>query len=100
MTYTFIRAGRNEQAFSQSALSLLPADWLEKIPGLLVAALHLEVHSVEDEPLNREELAGCFEGQRLVSGRLMEGAATLWSAFRLHGDGCGRILLQIGRAHV
>lgn len=94
VTYTFIRAGRNEQAFSQSALSLLPADWLEKIPGLLVAALHLEVHSVEDEPLNREELAGCFEGQRLVSGRLMEGAATLWSAFRLHGDGCGRILLH------
>lgn len=94
VTYTFIRAGRNKQAFTQSALTLLPSDWLEKIPGLLVAGLHLEVHAADDEPLDREELADCFEGHRLVSGRLVEGAATLWSAFRLHGDGCGRILLH------
>ena len=94
VTYTFIRAGRNKQAFTQSALTLLPSDWLEKIPGLLVAGLHLEVHGADDEPLDREELADCFEGHRLVSGRLVEGAATLWSAFRLHGDGCGRILLH------
>lgn len=94
VTYTFIRSGKSEEAFAQPALSLLPADWLENIPGQLVAGLHLEVQAAEDKPLDREELADCFEGQRLVSGRLMEGAATLWSAFRLHGDGCGRILLH------
>lgn len=94
VTYTFIRPDKSAIAFSQSALSLLPADWLENIPGQLVVGLHLEVLSFEDKSLEREELAACFEGQRLVSGRLMEGAATLWSAFRLHGDGCGRILLH------
>ncbi|WP_416885705.1 DUF3422 family protein [Marinospirillum sp.] len=94
VTYTFIRPGRQGLPFSQQALALLPADWLEKIPGLLVVALHLEVLSPEDSLLDRETLASCFEGQRLVSGRLMEGAATLWSAFRLHGDACGRILLH------
>lgn len=94
VTYTFIRPGRNDLPFTQTALSLLPQDWLEAIPGSLVAAQHLEVCSPEDELLDREQLADCFEGQRLVSGRLMEGAATLWSAFRLHGDGCGRILLH------
>ncbi|MBE0505538.1 MAG: DUF3422 domain-containing protein [Marinospirillum sp.] len=94
VTYTFIRPGRNESPFSQTALSLLPQDWLEAVPGQLVAAQHLEVRSPDDELLDREKLAACFEGQRLVSGRLMEGAATLWSAFRLHGDGCGRILLH------
>lgn len=94
VTYTFVRPGRNELPFTQTALSLLPQDWLEAVPGLLVAAQHLEVRSPEDGLLDREKLADCFEGQRLVSGRLMEGAATLWSAFRLHGDGCGRILLH------
>ena len=94
VTYTFIRSGKSEDAFTQPALSLLPVDWLEAIPGLLVAGLHLEVLSPQDTPLDREKLADYFEGQRLVSGRLMEGAATLWSAFRLHGDGCGRILLH------
>lgn len=94
VTYTFVRPGRNTQPFSSTALSLLPQDWLEAVPGELVVALHLDVASPEDEPFDRESLADCFEGQRLVSGRLMEGAATLWSAFRMHGDGCGRILLH------
>lgn len=94
VTYTFLRAGGSDLPFNQSALSLVPRDWLESIPGELVAALHLEVLSPEDPVPDRERLASCFEGQRLVTGRLMEGAATLWSAFRLHGDGCGRLLLQ------
>lgn len=94
VTYTFIRPGRKANPFEQTALSLLPEDWLQAIPGELVVALHLEVASPEEESFDREALADCFEGQRLVSGRLMEGAATLWSAFRMHGDGCGRILLH------
>ncbi|MDR9468198.1 DUF3422 domain-containing protein [Marinospirillum sp.] len=94
VTYTFIRPGRKAEPFEQTALSLLPDDWLQAIPGELVVALHLEVASPEEDSFDREDLASCFEGQRLVSGRLMEGAATLWSAFRMHGDGCGRILLH------
>lgn len=94
VTYTFLRPGSNSLPFSHPTLSMLPSDWLQEIPGQLVVALHLEVVSPEAEPLDRETLAECFEGQRLVSGRLLEGAATLWSAFRLHGDGAGRILLQ------
>jgi len=94
VTYTFIRPGRKTEPFEQTALSLLPEDWLQAIPGELVVAVHLEVASPEEPDFDREALASCFEGQRLVSGRLMEGAATLWSAFRMHGDGCGRILMH------
>ncbi|WP_114417716.1 DUF3422 family protein [Marinospirillum perlucidum] len=94
VTYTFVRPGFAKDPFTQTALALLPPDWLESLPGELVVALHLEVASPEDDLLDREALASCFEGQRLVSGRLMDGAATLWSAFRMHGDGCGRILLH------
>lgn len=94
VTYTFIRPGRQEQPFSQTALSLLPRNWLENIPGELVVGVHLEAASPEQPAFDRELLTDCFEGQRLVSGRLMEGATTLWSAFRMHGDGFGRILLH------
>ncbi len=94
VTYTFVWPGRNELLFAETALSLLPQDWVQAVPGELIAALHLEVLGPNDAVYDREALASYFEGQRLVSGRLMEGEATLWSAFRLHGDGCGRILLH------
>lgn len=95
VTYTFIRSGASaKRPFTQTALDLLPPSWLAAIPGQLVAGFHVEVLTAPQPALTREELAECFEGQRLVQAQLMEGASNLWSAFRLHGDGLGRILLH------
>lgn len=95
VTYTFMRQGTSEAPFSDTALALLPKDWLSKLAGSLVVALHLELPDGDTHQWEREALAGSFEGHRLISAELMASSATLWSAFRLHGDGFGRILLRI-----
>lgn len=94
VTYTFIRPETSEQPFTSTALELIPQDWLRSMPGEVVAAFHLEMLDASQPALNREQLKTCFEGQRLVSGSLMDGDATIWSAFRLHGDGFGRFLIH------
>lgn len=95
VTYTFMRPGASDAAFSDTALALLPRDWLSQLSGSLVVALHLELPDDNEHQWSREALAGSFEGHRLISAELMASSATLWSAFRLHGDGFGRILLRI-----
>jgi len=95
VTYTFMRQGASDVPFSDTALTLLPRDWLSQLSGSLVVALHLELPDDNDHQWKREALAGSFEGHRLISAELMASSATLWSAFRLHGDGFGRILLRI-----
>lgn len=94
VTYTFIRPESGEQPFNSTALELIPQDWLRQMPGEVVAAFHIEMLDASQPVLNREQLKTCFEGQRLVSGSLMDGDATVWSAFRLHGDGFGRFLIH------
>ncbi len=94
VTYTFIRPESGEQPFTSTALELVPQDWLQQIPGQVVAAFHVEMRDRVQPELNREQLKTCFEGQRLVYGHLMDGEASVWSAFRLHGDGFGRFLVH------
>ncbi|MBB1485113.1 DUF3422 family protein [Oceanospirillum sediminis] len=94
VTYTFIRPGTGDQPFDSTALELIPQDWLKQLPGQVVAAFHVEMLDPAQPKLTREQLKTCFEGQRLVNGHLMDGGASVWSAFRLHGDGFGRFLVH------
>lgn len=79
--------------FKQRVLDQAPEDWLSSLPGQAVAALHLEVIE-ETADLNPAELDAAFEGQRLVLSEPKAGKALICSAFRLHSDGFGRILIQ------
>ncbi|SEI71464.1 Uncharacterized membrane-anchored protein [Allopseudospirillum japonicum] len=97
VTYTFYRPSTQAHLpFKYSPLDFLAPAWLAKLPGQMVVALKLEVHA-KNQPWDRQDLSICFEGQRLISAQLMEGQATLWSAFRLQGDNFERILLYIDK---
>ncbi|MGB5194095.1 MAG: DUF3422 domain-containing protein [Polyangiales bacterium] len=92
-TYTFVRKVRANPLQEPSALSQIPADWLSEMPGKATTALHLAFNSAEGppEPL---ELEGYFENQPLRGSVVRQGTAYLYSSFRLHSDGFGRLLLQ------
>ena len=94
IAYTFLRHGVNESPFTHSAWSLLPQAWVEGLCGQLVVALHLELTTDGTEHWSKEQLVECFQGQRTLRATLAQGAGTLVSAFRLHDDGFGRIVLQ------
>lgn len=92
-SYSFTIYGEDSQLFQHPPVALLPADWLQNIPGAVVAAVHIEMLDSEEQVPDRETLRQYFEGQRLIGSELRNGAATVWSALRLHSDNFNRILL-------
>jgi len=93
-TYTLIRHSDELSPFSSSPLALLPTQWLNNLPGKLISALQLElIQAPADEP-GPELIRQYFEGHRLISSEVKEHKARLWSAYRIHSDGSGRILIH------
>jgi uncharacterized membrane-anchored protein len=92
-TYTFIRKVLGDPLRQPSALTHIPGDWLAKMPGKATTALHLAFSSAEGA-LDPSDLDRYFEKQALRGGVVRQGTAYLYSSFRLHSDGFGRIVLQ------
>ncbi len=88
-TYTFIRAndGQGENEF---ALTFIPKDWLQQLPGELVVALNMKVQAGESSESEDQRF---FEGQRPVGSQVVNGKAKVLTSFRLHSDGFGRYLV-------
>ncbi len=89
---TLARKGRGA-LFKQRVLDQVPEDWLTSLPGQAVAAFHLEVVD-EETDISPSALEEAFEGQQLVLSQPKAGSAQICSAFRVHSDGFGRILVQ------
>lgn len=85
--FTFIVT--DAEPFATDTLAFIPKDWLANMPGELVVAVNLAV--VNEEP-DEKQLYRWFEGQRVSGAQVVDGNATVWTAFRLHSDGFGRIL--------
>ncbi len=78
--------------FARTAIEQLAPDWLSRQPGEVVAAFHLEV--TDDPSAVREEaLERHFEGHTVSISETAQGDATLYTDFRLHGDGFGRFII-------
>jgi len=90
-TYTFQRFDTFEHPFAATALDLVAPDWLSGLPGKAISALHLAVDQVERGP---EQLAALFDGNLVVGSLVVGGAAEIWTDFRLHADGFGRLLVR------
>jgi len=84
--------------FARSAIDLLPAGWLEAIPGRILAAVEIasEQLPVEDAGTARtmERASEFFNQERLVGGWVVERVASVWSSFRLDERGATRFLVQ------
>jgi len=92
-TYTFIHRVDGPEPFQRTALSLLPQGWLAELPGEVISGLHIEIHALPDNAPNADVLRHHFEGHRLVSSWVIDKRARLWTAYRIHNDGMGRILV-------
>ncbi|MDI1302568.1 MAG: DUF3422 domain-containing protein [bacterium] len=92
-TYTFIHRVDGPEPFQRTALSLLPPEWLAQLPGEVISGLHVEIHAMPEPVPNANTLRPCFEGHRLISSWVIDRKARLWTAYRIHNDGLGRILV-------
>ncbi|MBF7728569.1 DUF3422 family protein [Pseudomonas sp. N040] len=93
-TYTMISQRQGEEAFSRTALMLLPEPWLRQLPGQLLGATHIEISHAPADPPSPNDMRAHFEGHRLISSLVNGDKARLWSAYRIHSDGAGRMLIH------
>lgn len=122
-SYTFVNCDVTEQdnPFATTGISSLPQGWLDRMPGLVVAAYHV---AVEDGTAQRggrllpkvssyldglrmvgrrsdgaanvlmlPKVKGYFDNMRLVGSSPQNGDARVWTTFQLHEDGFGRFLV-------
>lgn len=92
-SYTFLLNDSNEKPFISTPIELIPIDWLQRLPGKVISAVHLEALDIESVNLEKDSLRQYFEGQRLIGSKLHHGEASIYSAMRLHNDSFNRILL-------
>ena len=81
-----------DDPFEHPAIRLLPANWLGQQPGEVVAAFHMAV--VEESFPTIGELSRYFEGHQVSTSETVNGNASFYTAFRLHGDGFGRFIVR------
>jgi uncharacterized membrane-anchored protein len=90
--YTVIAGGIHEQPFQNVAASLLPGGWLAGIPGATIAAVHAKLLAAPDEDRLAGLLEQAFGNQGVVGSAIADGAARVYTDFRLHA-GCTRFVL-------
>jgi uncharacterized membrane-anchored protein len=90
-TYTFLRFDGYDHPFNDPALALVPAEWLERLPGKVLTATHL---ALEKAPRSADDISALFDGNPLIAAKIIGSAAECWTDFRLHADGFGRIWVR------
>jgi uncharacterized membrane-anchored protein len=96
-TFTMI-APQAGAPFAQSAMDILPAGWLDAVPGRTLAAVEIasEQIPVEEAGTARtmERVSEFFAQERLVGAWVVERVASVWSHFRPDEGGATRFLVQ------
>ncbi|MCS6892912.1 MAG: DUF3422 domain-containing protein, partial [Rhodovarius sp.] len=85
--WNFLAAGADpERPFEAPAIAVLPPEWLARLPGQAVAAMHIALVDT------RVEHCG-FVTDSIAGAAVAEQAAMVFTDFRLHPDGFTRILI-------
>jgi len=93
-SYTFYLDGSFEHPFAGNAIDKIPDDWLGTLPGEVLAATNLVLEPADGPERDFGELATLFANNTVTGSGMMNGAALVWTDFRLHDDGFNRILVR------
>ncbi len=86
-------------AFADPAINLLPKDWLDALPGDLLAAIHVHAESLRggkafEASCLPDHLAPYLSADSVVAGSLFDDRARFWGDFRIHEDGFMRFIVR------
>lgn len=88
-SYMFIRAGAFDDPFDPAAFVAIPDRWFADLPGKVVRATQFAFC----DATIADRAADYFSAEDLVVCDVADGAGRIWSDFRIHKDGFGRLLL-------
>ena len=93
--YKFITDGVGDEPFETTALESLPSDWIETIPGEIMAAAHVAIAKRGSAVLDHEAVSATyFDNNPMVGAILSGGAAVGYTDFRINADGFSRFLIE------
>ncbi len=92
-SYTFFAEAGAGEYFGAPVTTLLPPDWLAALPGRTIVAAHAELAAAGGELPSAAELVAPFAGNVVVGAEIGDGAAAVYTDFRIHADGCARFLV-------
>ncbi|MGZ4958815.1 MAG: DUF3422 family protein [Methylomonas sp.] len=96
-TYAFYAYDADGEPFADPALKKVPVDWLAAIGGRTLVAAHASIVSAADiqyrDETDLSPLATFFSGNPIVGSKITGGAASVFTDFRIHVDGCSRFLV-------
>ena len=90
-SYTFIRAGVSPGLFDGYAIECVPQQWFDELVGELVSAVNVVIC---DSALSEQQHKKTFEGSQVLGSHVAKGRASVFTSFRLHSDGFGRLYIQ------
>ena len=80
--------------FATTAINVLPPDWVEALPGRVIAAQNVALVPDDGAPLDLAALSSrYFAGNHLLGAEVSGGRATAITDFRVQSDGFSRFLL-------
>ncbi len=91
--YLVVAQGAADKPFADPAAALLPADWMEAVPGQTIAAVHVEMVAGAAFSTEAAALASHFGGHAVTGASIAEDAASVFTDFRIHEDGFSRCLV-------
>jgi len=99
-TYAFFVQGPSPQGsspegrFRETAIERVPRDWLARLPGRVLVALHLELEPAGEQELEAETVAAALGSDTFTGSLAAGGAAEVWMNFSLDDAGFGRVLVR------
>ncbi len=92
--FTFIRQQAFDEPFRHPVIEAVPKDWLGTLTGPVLVAVHLALEPASAAPRRAELLNAQFASNNIAASAVAGGAATVWTDFRLQGDGFIRLLVR------
>ena len=92
-TYTVFFNGCSATPFQETAAARLPQGWLAVVPGATLVAAHAEMVSAPNGAPSAALLASQFDGNIAVGSTVGDGAAIVYTDFRVHADGFVRFVV-------
>ena len=92
-TYTVFANGDEDAPFNNPAIHCLPKRWLERLPGELLAAMHLSLLNNGTLDVNTDSLGRYLQPDSLAGSYCSGGAASVWTDFLADREGYLRFLV-------
>jgi uncharacterized membrane-anchored protein len=92
--YTILHSGPFDAPFDDPPIKRVPKEWLDKLPGQVLTAVHVALEPSDRPVRSIDELSDLLAPGSLVGSRASGASASAWTDFRIQADGFSRILIH------